>query len=138
MIKFIVDKILQFLFGYESVEYKAQLGYEIYNALLTNDIEIINKYCRSKEAIDIMACRMYDIYFNRSNAFTYTYDEKNFNSLKMLKNLCNNKKTIHISEFVALLFYLRSSISLSITYEHSLAILKGKEIDVYSKFLDRI
>jgi hypothetical protein len=139
-----MKRIIQYLivkfFGYHTTEGKATLAHKIFVALCTGDYDVLNKYCKSKACIDIMALRIYECRSNRYNFYQYRFDEKEFDSIKMLKNLCNNKKNMHISEFVALYFYLKSSLSMNSMqrFDPRISAFNGKEFYIYDKFLDKV
>ncbi|WAE77361.1 hypothetical protein vBEcoMphAPEC6_02555 [Escherichia phage ph0011] len=139
MIRLIQYLIIKF-FGCHTIEGKASLAHKIFVALCTGDYDVLNKYCKSQACIDIMALRIYECQFNRYNFYQYRYDKQEFDSFEMLKNLCNNKKNMHISEFVALYFYLKSSlfITTSQLFDTRFNAFKGKEFYIYDKFLDKV
>lgn len=136
----IIQYLIRKLFRYETIEYKANLAYQIYIALCTGDYAVLNKYCTSKATIDIMALRLYECQFFRYNHYQYRYDEKDFNSIDILTKLCNNKKNIHISEFTALYFYLKSSLYINSMkrFDTRVNAFEGKEFEIYDKFLDKV
>lgn len=139
MLRFIHYLISKF-FGYYTIEGKATLAHKIFVALCVGDYDVLNKYCKSKACIDIMALRIYECQFNRYNFYQYRYDKDDFDSIKMLKNLCNNKKNMHISEFVALYFYLKSPLYMYTLqrFDPGINVFNDKEYYIYDKFLDKV
>ncbi|VVY15600.1 Uncharacterised protein [Escherichia coli] len=139
MLRFI-HYLISKVFGYQTVEDKANLAHKIFTALCSGDYPVLNKYCKSKACIDIMALRIYECQFNRYNFYQYRYDKDDFDSIVMLKNLCNNKKNIHISEFVALYFYLKSSLYMNSMqrFDTRINVFNDKEFYIYDKFLDKV
>lgn len=139
MLRFIHYLIIKF-FGYYTIEGKATLAHKIFVALCVGDYDVLNKYCKSKACIDIMALRIYECQFNRYNFYQYRYDKDDFDSIEMLKNLCNNKKNMHISEFVALYFYLKRTLYMYTLqrFDTRINVFNDKEFYIYDKFLDKV
>ncbi|MED6699208.1 hypothetical protein VWH97_05710 [Escherichia coli O157] len=124
------------------VQIQAQEAFDIYEALNNCNYDLLNKHCRSKVAVDLICEQMTVSNFSKNyniHYFGFDGSPTKFDYNYAYAELVKSKENIKITEFIALYFFTKLGIVTGCKDPFPFdKVLKGRELDIYSAFLDKV